>query len=96
MLVYPPFVSRTPASGSLTVGLMAVRLPTQPANDLVIQWDSANTGTIYIGASNTVTASNAGFVLDTNSRSLPMSVSNVDNFYAIASSAGQVLRWVSS
>ena len=87
---------KTPGSGSITIGTTAVQLSTRTANNAVLSWASTNTGIIYIGTSNAVTAATAGFELSTDSRSLPVECNNVSEYWAIASAASQTLRWIAS
>jgi len=87
---------RAPDSGVVTVGTTALQLPSRVAATAILSWSTGNTGTIYVGTSSAVTAANAGFELDTNARSMPIEANNLNEYWVIASAAGQILRWVSS
>ena len=88
--------TKTPNSGTVTIGTTAVQLPNIPAQSAILSWSSSNSGKIYIGTTSGVTSANAGYELDTNLRSLPVELNNLNEYYAIGSAAGQVLRWLSS
>jgi hypothetical protein len=81
--------------GSVTVGTNALRLtasPTPLRKPATIQSDPDNTGDIGIGGNNSVTLENCGHILKPGA-TFTFQGANFNQVWAIASAAGQVIRW---
>lgn len=93
----PPALQGTVASGVLTVGLTAEPIPvTVGQRVLLLQADSTNTGTIYLGPA-TVTAGTgvtSGPALAASQSWSEKVGDGVTGLSAISSAAGQLLRWL--
>lgn len=70
------------------VGTSAVQLPSARAKMVNIKADPSNSGNVFIGLSNGVTAGN-GFALDASQETGWLPVSDVGDIWAIADAASQ-------
>lgn len=82
-------------TGQISVGLTATQLPSNSLkNSINIKASNANTGSIFIGNSNLVTAFN-GYELGAG-ESLTLPINNSDLIYLISDTASQNLSYIAS
>lgn len=82
-------------TGQTTVGTTAAQVSSTslPAALVSIKALAANTGTVYVGDSSSVTSS-TGYPLAAGEETPPLPVANVDDLYIIGSAANQTVAFL--